>query len=230
MNTRTALTTLCIAVVLALTACTTSSTPADKPKATAVPDYEVVEQEARGHQRTLVVEVDSTKNLRAVFDSVARSLSGEGGYIIWINCSTGGTKHVDNRLANGQYAIGRIGQAVTGLKDREAEFSTNDDRKCPDKAPSTGRSTEKTTSLPPEPTGTKRAELLHALAAVNRDIVKYEEKAIDAARNQCSSVIGDSPKADWAASQRFTYKDVVTTEAQGKAINDALKASGFCKV
>ncbi|CAM5474450.1 MULTISPECIES: hypothetical protein [Streptomyces] len=38
-----------------------------------------------------------------------------------------------------------------------------------------------------------------------------------------------SGKVGWAASQRFTYEDVTTTEAQGKQINEALKGLGFCK-
>jgi hypothetical protein len=87
---------------------------------------------------------------------------------------------------------------------------------------------EKAAGIPPKPNAADRAELLRALAAANPDIVKYEDKAIDAARNQCSAL--DSDKADWAASQRFTYKDVTTTEAQGKQINEALKGLGFCKV
>ncbi|MFJ3308286.1 hypothetical protein ACIPSA_35450 [Streptomyces sp. NPDC086549] len=87
----------------------------------------------------------------------------------------------------------------------------------------------KVAGIPPEPTGAKRAELLRALAAANPGIVKYEDKAINAARNQCSAINSDSSKADSAASQRFTYKDVTTTEAQGKQINEALKGLGFCK-
>lgn len=82
--------------------------------------------------------------------------------------------------------------------------------------------------IPPVPTGADREVLLRALAAANPDTVKYEDKAIDAARNQCSAV--ESGKADWLASQRFTYKDVTTTEAQGKQINAALEGLGFCKV
>ncbi|GGY62704.1 hypothetical protein GCM10010300_02050 [Streptomyces olivaceoviridis] len=88
---------------------------------------------------------------------------------------------------------------------------------------------EKAAGIPPEPTGAKRAGLLRALAAANPGIVKYEDKAIDAARNQCSAVNNGSGKADWAASQRFTYEDVTTTEAQGKQINEALKGLGFCE-
>ncbi|MFF4534638.1 hypothetical protein [Streptomyces aureus] len=88
---------------------------------------------------------------------------------------------------------------------------------------------EKAAGIPAEPTGAKRAELLRALAAANPGIVKYEDKAIDAARNQCSAINGGGRKLDWTASQRFTYKDVTTTEAQGKQINEALKGLGFCK-
>jgi hypothetical protein len=87
----------------------------------------------------------------------------------------------------------------------------------------------KTAGIPPEPNEGDRVTLLRALAAANPDIVKYEDKAIDAARNQCSAINSGSDKADWAASQRFTYKDVTTTEAQGKQINEALVGLGFCK-
>lgn len=82
--------------------------------------------------------------------------------------------------------------------------------------------------IPPEPTGADREVLLRALAAANPDAVKYEDKAIDAARNQCGAV--DSDKAAYLAAQRFTYKDVTTTEAQGRQINAALKGLGFCEV
>ncbi|MFE2457521.1 hypothetical protein [Streptomyces sp. NPDC059402] len=84
--------------------------------------------------------------------------------------------------------------------------------------------------MPPRPTGEKRQQLLNALAKVVPDAVRYEDKAVDAARNQCSAINGASQKLDWLASQRFTYKDVTTTEAQGKQINDTLKSIGFCKV
>ncbi|EPD63766.1 hypothetical protein [Streptomyces sp. HGB0020] len=44
----------------------------------------------------------------------------------------------------------------------------------------------------------------------------------------CSN--GGGQKLDWTASQRFTYKDVTTTEAQGKQINEALTQLHFCEV
>ncbi|MEU6222254.1 hypothetical protein [Streptomyces sp. NPDC047042] len=84
--------------------------------------------------------------------------------------------------------------------------------------------------IPKEPTGADRQALLDTLAAVAPNVVKYEDKAVDAARNQCSALTGGAGKLDWLASQRFTYKDVTTTEAQGAKLNAALKKSGFCKV
>ncbi|MET9387890.1 hypothetical protein ABZY09_44610 [Streptomyces sp. NPDC002928] len=84
--------------------------------------------------------------------------------------------------------------------------------------------------IPKEPTGADRQALLDTLATVAPDVVKYEDKAVDAARNQCSAINGGAQRLDWSASQRFTYKDVTTTEAQGAKINAALKSSGFCKV
>ncbi|MDX3068241.1 hypothetical protein PV518_39820 [Streptomyces sp. ND04-05B] len=103
-----------------------------KPKAKA-PAYEVVQQEKHGNKRTVVVEVDTTKNLRAVFDAVTEKLTDEAGYYVMINCSTGGTKDLDNRLANGQKAVGNMGAATTGLEEGGTEFSTNEGRSCPDK-------------------------------------------------------------------------------------------------
>ncbi|MFG2386597.1 hypothetical protein [Streptomyces avermitilis] len=109
--------------------------------------------------------------------------------------------------------------------------SSDKPAKKPKSTPSVNMSAaEKAAGIPAEPTGAKRVELLRALAAANPDIVKYEDKAIDAARNQCSAINGGGSKVDWTASQRFTYKDVTTTEAQGKQINDALKGLKFCKV
>lgn len=87
---------------------------------------------------------------------------------------------------------------------------------------------EKAAGIPPKPMGAKRQDLLDALGKAAPDTIRYEDKAIDAARNQCRAMDGDRP--DYYAAQRFTYKDVTTTEAQGKAINAALKSTGFCKI
>lgn len=121
---------------LALTACsaeTSSDTASSKSSAAKTPAYKVVQQDTSGNQRQVVVEVGTTKDLRAVFDAVAKTLKDEAGYFIDINCSTGGTKDVDNRLANGKLARGNMGAASTGLDEDGTEFSTNKGRSCPDK-------------------------------------------------------------------------------------------------
>jgi hypothetical protein len=102
----------------------------DKPAADA-PPYKVVKQDTSGNSRQVTVEVDSTERLEDVFTAVANDLTEEAGYHIWINCSTGGTASVDNRLANGRKAVGSMGQAATGLKDGETEYKANEGRTCP---------------------------------------------------------------------------------------------------
>ncbi|AZM55718.1 hypothetical protein DMA15_26615 [Streptomyces sp. WAC 01529] len=84
--------------------------------------------------------------------------------------------------------------------------------------------------IPPEPDAVERAKLIRALQAAAPDVVRYADKAVDAARNQCGSINGKAKRLNWGAAQRFTYKDVTTTEEQGSKINKALRATGFCKV
>lgn len=218
-------------ILTAVTGCGSSAdTGAD------VPDYTISSQDDTGNARTVVIEVDAAKDLEAVFNDVAQTFTDEGGYFVQINCSTGGTHDVDHRLANGKKAIGNMGEVRTDLKDGQTEFEALDGKDCPTdpaddaKQEADRESAAKDAGIPPEPTGAERQQLLDALTQAAPDTVRYEDEAVDAARNQCSAINNGSTKADWAASQRFTYKDVTTTEAQGKKINDALKASGFCNV
>ncbi|WP_431959194.1 hypothetical protein [Actinacidiphila sp. bgisy160] len=83
-------------------------------------------------------------------------------------------------------------------------------------------------SLPASPTGAERAALIAALQAVNPDFAKDPDKAIDAARKLCGAINSNSPQADAEAARSFTYHGNELTEAQGKAINDALKRLKFC--
>lgn len=82
---------------------------------------------------------------------------------------------------------------------------------------------EKAAGIPPAPTGDARDAYLDAIAAVDPRIVEDEEKAIDAGRNQCSSLAGGGKKPDWAAAQRFGNDSRPLTDAQGKALNAALR-------
>ncbi|MEU4090830.1 hypothetical protein [Streptomyces sp. NPDC026673] len=82
--------------------------------------------------------------------------------------------------------------------------------------------------IPPIPTGAERAALIAALQAINPDFAKDPDKSIDAARNQCAAINSNSAQVDREASQRFTYHGNEITDAQGKAINEALKRLKFC--
>ncbi|MGW1440297.1 hypothetical protein ACWD7M_34255 [Streptomyces griseus] len=130
MRTRTTTAALIAAgLLLTLAACGTEPEP-DKT-AGPKPAYKVTKQDTEGNKRNVEVEVDTTKDLRAVFDDVVRGLKDEAGYYVMINCSSGGTAAADNRLANGQYANGSMGAATTGLDDGTTEFDTNDGATCP---------------------------------------------------------------------------------------------------
>ncbi|MFE4328719.1 hypothetical protein ACFRQM_04470 [Streptomyces sp. NPDC056831] len=82
---------------------------------------------------------------------------------------------------------------------------------------------EKAAGIPPAPTGNDRAAYLAAIKKVDPRIVEDEEKAIDAGRNQCASLAGDSKMPDWAAAQRFGNDTRPLTDAQGKQLNEALR-------
>lgn len=84
--------------------------------------------------------------------------------------------------------------------------------------------------IPPVPNGATRTALLDVLRSIDPAIVEDEDKAVDAARNQCSAINGGSSKADWTAAQRFSYDGNEVSEADGKLINEALKALKFCDV
>ncbi|TQJ57243.1 hypothetical protein OHU34_06295 [Streptomyces sp. NBC_00080] len=126
--------------------------------------------------------------------------------------------------------------AITALALTACSVDTGDDAKAgTPKATAAKTSATPDTSaaladsgIPSKPTGARRQALLDALTQASPDVVKYEDKAIDAARNQCGAINGGAQKLDYLASQRFTYQDVVTSEAQGKRINEALEETGFC--
>ena len=48
-----------------------------------------------------------------------------------INCATGGTPSVDNRLANGKFAVGSLDAVQTGLQEGRQETTLVDEASCP---------------------------------------------------------------------------------------------------
>ncbi|MGW4728872.1 hypothetical protein ACWEQC_06775 [Streptomyces shenzhenensis] len=181
----------------------------DKPTA-KVPHYEIVEQETSGNTRNIVVEVETTKNLRAVFDKITKGISDEAGYRIHINCSTGGNEGFENRLANGTYAVGRMGSVTTGLPAGRREFFTIDHHKCPDTERAPNFSEARKAGLPPSPGPETRTAYIADLDAIDPDIVHgKEDKAVSRGLNQCSSfkATTDRKKLVALTDYRFTSPD-----------------------
>ena len=83
---------------------------------------------------------------------------------------------------------------------------------------------EKAAGIPPKPDAATRTALIDVLKAINPALVADEDKAIDNARNQCSTITGGG-NADQTAKARFSTSAHEVTDAEAQAINAALKAS-----
>ncbi|MEV0007770.1 hypothetical protein AB0M10_16350 [Streptomyces sp. NPDC051840] len=81
----------------------------------------------------------------------------------------------------------------------------------------------KGTGIPPEPTGAERDAVLAAVRDVDATLTHDEDKAIDAARNQCASLDGGAKDPDHDAAQRFSYDGVTLTDEDGGHINFGLR-------
>ncbi|MFD8825616.1 hypothetical protein ACFV1C_25105 [Streptomyces sp. NPDC059605] len=80
---------------------------------------------------------------------------------------------------------------------------------------------ERAAGIPSAPTGDARDAYLDAIAAVDPQLIVDEERAIDAGRNQCSSIT--DPKADSLAAKRFGTDARPLTDEQGERLNAALR-------
>lgn len=121
-----------VALLVALSGCGAAEDAAEQP----APAYTIVDKPDSGQgQGSIVAQVKrkgTTAELRAVFDAIRQDFSQEErGYYVAIDCETGGSKAAANRLANGRYAVGRLGAAQTGLDDGQAEFEVNAGSQCP---------------------------------------------------------------------------------------------------
>ncbi|MFD5269443.1 hypothetical protein [Streptomyces sp. NPDC058335] len=81
----------------------------------------------------------------------------------------------------------------------------------------------KNTGIPPEPTGAERDAVLAAIHDVNSNLTHDEDKAVNAARNQCASLDGGATNPDHTAAQRFSYDGVTLTDDDGSHINLGLR-------
>jgi hypothetical protein len=82
----------------------------------------------------------------------------------------------------------------------------------------------------PKPDAAQAASLRAELAKINP--LLDNDKAVDNARNQCTSILGGSPadKLVTAAKARFTGGQVKSvSDAEAQQLIDVIKANGFCK-
>ena len=79
--------------------------------------------------------------------------------------------------------------------------------------------------IPPEPTGEVRERYLESLRTISPALVADEEKAIDAGRNQCSSIKGGGKDIEGSTQQRFSHSGHEVTAAEATAIVTVLKTT-----
>ncbi|MFR9798237.1 hypothetical protein ACL02U_20400 [Streptomyces sp. MS06] len=104
--------------------------------------------------------------------------------------------------------------------------SDSDDGKsdAPGATRSTGGSAaEQAAGIPAAPTGAERDAVLAAIRDVNAKLTVDEDKAVDAARKQCSALDGGAANPDHAAAQRFSYGGVTLTDDDGGHLNIGLR-------
>ncbi|MEW1862747.1 hypothetical protein OG896_22060 [Streptomyces sp. NBC_00669] len=114
--------------------------------------------------------------------------------------------------------------------------SSSDDKNASDKATtaaptttgSAGPSTGAAVPRPPAPSGVNRQTYLAALKAIDPSLAADPNQVIDQGRTQCTEINGDPQTADHLAAERFGSPGHPLTDAQGAAIDAALKLT-VCK-
>ncbi|SEG27202.1 hypothetical protein SAMN05216223_104133 [Actinacidiphila yanglinensis] len=81
---------------------------------------------------------------------------------------------------------------------------------------------------PPAPKGASRQTYLAALKAIDPSLASDPDKVVDEGRTQCTEINTDTQTADHLAAERFGSPGHPLTDAQGAAIDAALKLT-VCK-
>lgn len=180
-------------------------------------------EEANRHIVVEVTAMPGNDGLRRVFDAVRAKDRPDGGYFVSINCSTGGTEMVDNRLANGKFAVGRLGAAQTGLPEGGTEFKLLPEAKCPAESPTALAGAG---SKIPRPDAEQAAEFLATMKGIDADLVTKRDRAISRARNLCDRIL-NRPDSRYSvrrvARLEFEGPDVDLTDRQVGRIVAAVK-------
>ncbi|MBB2997684.1 hypothetical protein [Paeniglutamicibacter cryotolerans] len=82
----------------------------------------------------------------------------------------------------------------------------------------------------PKPTAEQEAKLLAAVEKINPAFIN--RKTVDNARNQCSSILGDSPEANLVRSVKTRFEGLgveSVSDAEAKQLLKAIRTNGFCK-
>ncbi|MFD7439447.1 hypothetical protein [Streptomyces sp. NPDC059861] len=118
-------------------------------------------------------------------------------------------------------AVTVVGCSSDTASDAKADTSKSTPSEASTAADNSGAA--KDVGMPPEPTGAERDAVLAAIRDVNGNLIRDEDKAIDAARNQCVSLDGGATNPDHSAAQRFSYDGVTLTDDDGSHINFGLR-------
>ncbi|WP_406013040.1 DUF732 domain-containing protein [Streptomyces sp. NBC_00984] len=119
-------------------------------------------------------------------------------------------------------ALATAAVAVVALSACSAEDKPSTE---PTAAPSSAPAQQADSGIPAKPTGAKREAYLRAIRAVDPTLTTDEDKAIDAGRNQCSSLNGGGKDPDHTAAERFGNDTHPLTDKQGKTLNAALRGT-----
>ncbi|WP_223874414.1 hypothetical protein [Salinispora mooreana] len=181
-----------------------------------LPAYTVVDQEG-GHITVEVDQVLTADQVEAIGADLRSKQTRETGYIVTVNCSTGGSATVDNRLANVRFGIGTLGRARTGLDDGQIDAQLNQDRTCPASAPPAVNATGL-----PMPDKESWDAYIAALKEIDPAIVgtKDERALISRGRSQCDSVKNrpdDHSGLVESTNRRFTAPDYPDGFGEAKA-------------
>jgi hypothetical protein len=125
--------------------------------------------------------------------------------------------------------IAAVAIAAAALLTLTACNSNDDDSKSPasSSTPSADASSSDAAAggIPPKPDAATQRLLLAAVESVDPALADDPDKTVDAARNQCQSLNGGAADPDHLAAERFGNDAHPLTDAQGKALNVALRAT-----
>ena len=82
----------------------------------------------------------------------------------------------------------------------------------------------------PKPTVEQEAKLLADIEKINPDFIN--RKTVDNARNQCTSILGESPEANLVKSVKARFEGLgveSVSDTEAKQLLETIRTNGFCK-